>query len=1103
MRMAGGKNYQPIMIKTLNQNGGEATKQQIQEALHEANPNSSIDFFSNSPVFDVLTKSHNVTRYDQETKIFHLLDYENYNDAEKAWITNYCDEKIINLQQTNQYFLVQVSALGSKPLLEEGWYQHTDWFKDKRDLDHGKVKVGDLVVVYFAGKSIDHKKTLKKIYQVDSITDNNIKFSLSPFKELNGLTLYQIRDFVSKGIVGKNTFGKIGTEAFNICQITQYEFEKILELDGPNFKIDDKQFKIAHELFKEHLLEKSQVEFIGFDHPTLMEDEINFKRKILEDTKHLRIVDNWRKEWVKPNQIIQQLLDVCSPKVSSNLLMGANYGVQTSSIASLLTIPEEKVQEYEEILRRFFLEALEAPQHFGKQFDKIINFTKKENLKIDWKFLSYLAFIANPALFIHVPPTPFETLFKFYKLDIKLRGNFSWEIYSQVLEITKQLRQKLNNYGLLDNVQIHSYLWVVASTINKNSNVNYWMIRSGTRGEYWESETKNNFVGMSYYNVKNLPQILDVENDPENKDLRDIMDVERNHQQKENLTDKEFESAVEQFRKFIQIKKGDKIIAISNNSTLLGVGEITGNFKHSSNEPYHTYPINWFDTKTRTIPILSFRKTIKELSPEEYASMMSEESQKFDLSKYEEYSNILERKKQLIFYGPPGTGKTFTGNNFAKWFVSENHIITQNQDISSMSDDEFKQYVLNRIEKHAKHYNYDLIKERGSNLYSLQNSKDELRLAFMFSKSGKKNPKDVWMGVGDNILKFWGEVPEENCFHIIVNCDTKSFVVLPLQIEKQYARYSKKHTDDLDFTMDSRYDFHISVDNNDAKLPTRENTYGEKYYDCSNFVNNLDTFGIGSPIIEVTMVTKDSDFIRKVTFHPSYSYEEFVEGIKPKSYGEHIEYPIESGAFKLISEDARKDPENKYVLLIDEINRGNISKIFGELITLIENDKRNNHSLILTYSKKEFTVPKNLYIIGTMNTADRSLTQLDVALRRRFGFCELLPNSRLINKEIEGINLGRLLDSLNKRIRSEGLREKQIGHSYFMDGSKPIDSIEDLQFVLSNEIIPLLQDYFYEDYEKIQKIIGTIFVNEKEMKIKTDWKENSSMFIEALKEIVK
>jgi len=243
-------------------------------------------------------------------------------------------------------------------------------------------------------------------------------------------------------------------------------------------------------------------------------------------------------------------------------------------------------------------------------------------------------------------------------------------------------------------------------------------------------------------------------------------------------------------------------------------------------------------------------------------------------------------------------------------------------------------------------------------------------------------------------------------------------------------------------------------------------------------------------------------FIRKVTFHPSYSYEEFVEGIKPKLDTNEMKYEIEDGVFKEICQQARDDPENYYVLIIDEINRGNIPKIFGELITLIENDKREEHFLSLTYSKEEFTVPENLFIIGTMNTADRSLTQLDVALRRRFGFTELMPDYDKVDASIDGINLSTLLKKLNEKIREREGREKQIGHSYFMKNEKPLEDIEDLRFVFINEIIPLFQDYFYEDYEKIQEILGSDFIDLKNLKITSDWKDDLKKFQDNLKKII-
>lgn len=168
-----------------------------------------------------------------------------------------------------------------------------------------------------------------------------------------------------------------------------------------------------------------------------------------------------------------------------------------------------------------------------------------------------------------------------------------------------------------------------------------------------------------------------------------------------------------------------------------------------------------------------------------------------------------------------------------------------------------------------------------------------------------------------------------------------------------------------------------------------------------------------------------------------------------------------------------------YVLIIDEINRGNVSQIFGELITLIEEDKRlgKNEALevILPYSKEKFGVPSNLHIIGTMNTADRSVEALDTALRRRFSFVEMMPEYESLNKiQFDDFHLGELLKTINSRIEALLDRDHTIGHSYFIN-IKPNDT-EALKEAFANKIIPLLQEYFYHDYEKIALILGEGFV---------------------------
>ncbi|EEA6375796.1 AAA domain-containing protein [Campylobacter jejuni] len=176
--------------------------------------------------------------------------------------------------------------------------------------------------------------------------------------------------------------------------------------------------------------------------------------------------------------------------------------------------------------------------------------------------------------------------------------------------------------------------------------------------------------------------------------------------------------------------------------------------------------------------------------------------------------------------------------------------------------------------------------------------------------------------------------------------------------------------------------------------------------------------------------------------------------------------------YKVDNNPSEKPELKPYIIIIDEINRGNVSKIFGELITLIEASKRIGEKeelkVTLPYSGKEFGVPKNVYIIGTMNTADRSITSLDTALRRRFEFIEMMPDVSKLSMDCEGINLQELLKAINTRIEYLLDREKTIGHAFFVS----VENLEDLKKVFQNKIIPLLQEYFYNDYALINAVLN-------------------------------
>ncbi|WP_461468031.1 McrB family protein [Melaminivora sp.] len=239
-----------------------------------------------------------------------------------------------------------------------------------------------------------------------------------------------------------------------------------------------------------------------------------------------------------------------------------------------------------------------------------------------------------------------------------------------------------------------------------------------------------------------------------------------------------------------------------------------------------------------------------------------------------------------------------------------------------------------------------------------------------------------------------------------------------------------------------------------------------------------------------------------VTFHQSYGYEEFVEGLRPVLNSDEetgaVEYEIRPGAFKELCRKARQAPDQRFAMVIDEINRGNISKIFGELITLIEPDKRDPMhgsrppiELALAYSGEKFSVPANVDIIGTMNTADRSLALLDTALRRRFDFVPLLPDTRaekapdephsaplaglVVATDTGIIDVRQMLVRINERIEALYDRDHCIGHAYFThlkditDHEKRFKALAD---TFRNRVLPLLEEYFFEDWRKIRLVLG-------------------------------
>lgn len=399
-----------------------------------------------------------------------------------------------------------------------------------------------------------------------------------------------------------------------------------------------------------------------------------------------------------------------------------------------------------------------------------------------------------------------------------------------------------------------------------------------------------------------------------------------------------------------------------------------------------------------------------------------------------------EQPKNQILYGPPGTGKTYSVRQYITDIVGQN---------PGLKTDNEEQKINNAV-KDLTWYSaiaLSMYRNGKNNKYKVPNLQHQKIIkAFAATKESKKIKATLWFQMQSHTSE-----SSEN-----VNNSTKHPPYLFDKTENSEWYLTETGIKFVEENLSEQLEF-LNAKNSSRKI---------------------------------------EDFYKFITFHQSYSYEEFVEGIKPSINNDEdnatISYEYNRGIFKEICQQANSDPENNYLLIIDEINRGNISKIFGELITLIESDKRvipngerifentkiQNEELVVTlpYTKSKFGVPSNLYILGTMNTSDRSIASIDIALRRRFKFVEMIPRpEKLVDKNkqplmVSDINLQNLLKIINERISYILDRDHQIGHSYFMNW-KNYD-MTTLKNVWFDEIMPLLNEYFYADWDKLQAILG-------------------------------
>lgn len=468
-----------------------------------------------------------------------------------------------------------------------------------------------------------------------------------------------------------------------------------------------------------------------------------------------------------------------------------------------------------------------------------------------------------------------------------------------------------------------------------------------------------------------------------------------------------------------------------------------------------------------------------------------------EASHFEKYVDLLKFNPNLILYGPPGTGKTYSTSKIIEYMDKSQSGIHKSFEAiekegrvkfitfhQSYSYEEFIEGIRPQIngeesEENNRGIKYkieDGILKQMANLASMQVLRADERIQGIQGISEKSRIWKISLGNRNKDYEIYNDCKQNNYIAIgwlpDEDLQDKSYEEIYELLVKEREEGAKKPLKDAD----SIYKFASDIKIGDVVF----------IYDGPRTIRDI---GI-----------VNSDY--KYESNASYAHRRSIQWVKHYKEGLDIYelngqkiltlktvYQLDRLNFSdlnnILKEDIIKyqdrineDKVVPYYLIIDEINRGNISKIFGELITLIEKDKRGKKNCILPYSKKPFTVPENLYIVGTMNTADRSIALIDTALRRRFVFAEIEPNLKLFDNpnvvqspKVNNVDLAKLLGTINSRIVQRLDRDHRIGHSYFMD----IVNLSDLYKVWYYKILPLLMEYFYGDIESLKAIVGKEF----------------------------
>ncbi|NUF35433.1 AAA family ATPase, partial [Acinetobacter oleivorans] len=473
----------------------------------------------------------------------------------------------------------------------------------------------------------------------------------------------------------------------------------------------------------------------------------------------------------------------------------------------------------------------------------------------------------------------------------------------------------------------------------------------------------------------------------------------------------------------------------------------------------------------------------------------SSEASKLEVSQMEEIAQPLNR----ILFGAAGTGKTFNTINHALSIIED-------KSLEELEKEERKD-LKNRFDEYKNKGQIKFVTFHQS--FSYEDFVEGIRAETVEYSDGKKN---IEYPVVSGVFKLLCDTAQSK---VILESQKINFDSNTNEIWKMSLGRAGEDEDIFDYCIKNHcvllgwgdeLDFSNAVNRKQIEEIMDKNgyeAYRKEYPSASRFVNDFkNKTKVGDLIIisdgnhkfraigeingNYELLTDSEDAPRYVQkksvkwlklFKPSLNVEQLFDKVLSQQTIYNLANSINISKLKnLLDSHQKEDNDKKFVLIIDEINRGNISRIFGELITLIEDSKRQGAeeslSIILPYSKKPFSVPKNLYLIGTMNSSDRSLTGLDIALRRRFTFIEMPPRPELLdNLEIDGVNIQELLTVINQRIEILLDRDHCIGHANFMSLNSQ-STIDELAQIFKQKVIPQLQEYFFDDWARINLVLN-------------------------------